>query len=385
MTSHAGTFGECLRVYRAAAGLSQEELAERSGVSVRAIGDIERGRTRWPHRDSVRCLADALGLAGQEREGFLSLARRPVAGSAVVEPVTVPSRGLDAYREQDAARIEAGPHQIPLCQAAANGFPHARERVRRLRAPTRRQLTAVLLALAALVGVTAAITSLTANQAPAPAISEQIDALNQQLSGAAPTHAMVIMQRLMAIANSHPGTEAVSNRVLTDLISFAVHRSGQPRPAGQPPPDLVYALHAIGGDDGDAFVDTPNMTKDMNGAGLAGLNLAGLQFNTASLDGADLRGTDLRDAGLSQVVLTHARLQGADLTGADLTGADLSGAQLHDADLRGAKLAGADFSGADLTGATLPCAALPQARHVPVPAAAHCATDAAAPGGHHRP
>jgi WD40 repeat protein/transcriptional regulator with XRE-family HTH domain len=102
MTSHPGAFGERLRAYRAAARLSQEELAERSGVSVRAISDMERGRTRWPYRDSVLRLADALRLTDQEREGFLVLARRPVADSAGQKPVTVPYRGLSAFREQDA-------------------------------------------------------------------------------------------------------------------------------------------------------------------------------------------------------------------------------------------------------------------------------------------
>ncbi|MGD0698781.1 MAG: helix-turn-helix domain-containing protein [Trebonia sp.] len=54
--------GEWLRKQRVAAGLTQEDLAERSGVSVRAIADLERGRTRRPYPSSVRALARALGL-----------------------------------------------------------------------------------------------------------------------------------------------------------------------------------------------------------------------------------------------------------------------------------------------------------------------------------
>ncbi len=45
-----------------AAGLTREELAELSGVSVRAISDLERGLTRKPHPRSVRALAGALGM-----------------------------------------------------------------------------------------------------------------------------------------------------------------------------------------------------------------------------------------------------------------------------------------------------------------------------------
>jgi transcriptional regulator with XRE-family HTH domain len=54
--------GAWLRMQRVAAGLTQEELAERSGVSVRTIADIERGRTRRPYPSSVRVLTSALGL-----------------------------------------------------------------------------------------------------------------------------------------------------------------------------------------------------------------------------------------------------------------------------------------------------------------------------------
>src|ERR1700683_3967000 len=54
--------GEWLRQQRVASGLTQEDLAERSGVSVRAIADLERGRTRKPYPSSVRALVRALGL-----------------------------------------------------------------------------------------------------------------------------------------------------------------------------------------------------------------------------------------------------------------------------------------------------------------------------------
>src|ERR1700749_3807227 len=54
--------GEWLRQQRVAAGLTQEDLAERSGGSVRAIADLERGRTRKPYPSSMRALARALGL-----------------------------------------------------------------------------------------------------------------------------------------------------------------------------------------------------------------------------------------------------------------------------------------------------------------------------------
>ncbi|WP_420715131.1 helix-turn-helix domain-containing protein, partial [Streptomyces sp. XY332] len=58
----SGDFARLLRGLRRQAGLSQEELAHTSGVSVRALSDLERGRTRGPQRRTVQALADGLGL-----------------------------------------------------------------------------------------------------------------------------------------------------------------------------------------------------------------------------------------------------------------------------------------------------------------------------------
>ncbi|GIJ46480.1 hypothetical protein Val02_33660 [Virgisporangium aliadipatigenens] len=50
--------------------MTQEQLADRSGVSSRTIGDLEGGRVNRPHRSTVALLADALGLAGADRAAF---------------------------------------------------------------------------------------------------------------------------------------------------------------------------------------------------------------------------------------------------------------------------------------------------------------------------
>jgi transcriptional regulator with XRE-family HTH domain len=72
-------FGTLLRRYRVAAGLTQEELAERAAISRRSIGDMERGVSRTPHRDTVALLADALALGPQERRTFVEAAGRRAA------------------------------------------------------------------------------------------------------------------------------------------------------------------------------------------------------------------------------------------------------------------------------------------------------------------
>jgi tetratricopeptide (TPR) repeat protein/transcriptional regulator with XRE-family HTH domain len=61
-TEPASDFAAVLREYRSAAGLTQEELADRSGLSVRAIRDIEGGRSSRPFARSARLLAAALEL-----------------------------------------------------------------------------------------------------------------------------------------------------------------------------------------------------------------------------------------------------------------------------------------------------------------------------------
>jgi predicted ATPase/transcriptional regulator with XRE-family HTH domain/Tfp pilus assembly protein PilF len=72
----AEAFSDVLRRYRVAAGLSQEALAERAGLSARAISDLERGIRRAPYRDTVRLLADALGLADTDRGRLEASVRR---------------------------------------------------------------------------------------------------------------------------------------------------------------------------------------------------------------------------------------------------------------------------------------------------------------------
>src|SRR5262245_36369047 len=73
-TDQSAQFGRRLQGHRVAAGLSQEELAERAGLSRRGISDLERGARR-PLPATARRLAVALELAGQPRYEFVSAAQ----------------------------------------------------------------------------------------------------------------------------------------------------------------------------------------------------------------------------------------------------------------------------------------------------------------------
>ena len=96
MGGEAGGFGALLRAHRRSAALSQEEMAERSGLAVRTISDLERGRTSAPFRSSLHRLADALDLSGTARAAFFTAAGRrlgPVtaAGNAAPVPRLLPA------------------------------------------------------------------------------------------------------------------------------------------------------------------------------------------------------------------------------------------------------------------------------------------------------
>jgi tetratricopeptide (TPR) repeat protein/transcriptional regulator with XRE-family HTH domain len=77
-------FGQLLRQLRASAGLSQEELARAAALSTRTVSDLERGVNLTARNETARLLADALGLTGPERAGFLAAARgaEPGGGAA---------------------------------------------------------------------------------------------------------------------------------------------------------------------------------------------------------------------------------------------------------------------------------------------------------------
>lgn len=102
-------FAAAIRRFRLCAGLTQEALAERSGVSVSTIRGMETGRRRNPQLASVRQLAAALELRSAELDELLAAA----AGTA--EPSTVPvPRQLPAPPASFVGRLE----ELDLLDAA---------------------------------------------------------------------------------------------------------------------------------------------------------------------------------------------------------------------------------------------------------------------------
>ena len=86
------SFGALLRSAREAAGLTQEVLAERSGLSFNAVSALERGTRRHPYPATIHALAAALALPEPERAALLAAVpkRHAAAAGAPLPALTYP-------------------------------------------------------------------------------------------------------------------------------------------------------------------------------------------------------------------------------------------------------------------------------------------------------
>lgn len=108
-----GHFGARLRELREQAGLTREQLAERTGLKIGGIRDIEQGVNKAPRWDNVVALAQALGVdctAFQEKPSADTTPRgrgrpakpspAPPAGTTVSKPDSGPSGQKKAGKGQ---------------------------------------------------------------------------------------------------------------------------------------------------------------------------------------------------------------------------------------------------------------------------------------------
>jgi predicted ATPase/transcriptional regulator with XRE-family HTH domain len=119
-SNSSASFGDRLRRSRQAAGLTQEELAERAGLSRRGIADLESGARLRPRKDTVALLVAALGLAGEDCAAFEGAAHPPARSSPDLPADSPPLNALDRHahnlpiqltpllgREQEVAAVVA--------------------------------------------------------------------------------------------------------------------------------------------------------------------------------------------------------------------------------------------------------------------------------------
>ncbi len=107
-TETDASFGALLRRQRREAELTQEALAERAGLSIRNVQNLEHG-VNQPLRDTARRLADALDLPAEERARFL------------VAAAPAPRR---AHGREDTDTTSARPSGLPVPPTALVGRSH---------------------------------------------------------------------------------------------------------------------------------------------------------------------------------------------------------------------------------------------------------------------
>src|SRR5215471_20605252 len=117
-TAHTpGSFGVLLLRHRVAAALSQEELAERAGLSRRGISDLERGTRQSPHPATARRLADALELSGPDKAMLLHAAHE---GSSGTSPTSLSGVAHETQGHAEATAAERR-HNLPLALSSFVG------------------------------------------------------------------------------------------------------------------------------------------------------------------------------------------------------------------------------------------------------------------------
>ncbi len=97
-------FGSLLRNYREAAGLTQEELAERADLTRNAISALERGERQRPYPHTVQALATALELSSEQRAQLFASGRKKPEAPQALSPLPVPLTPL-VGRERELEEI----------------------------------------------------------------------------------------------------------------------------------------------------------------------------------------------------------------------------------------------------------------------------------------
>jgi predicted ATPase/DNA-binding XRE family transcriptional regulator len=121
------TLAELVRQFRSDARLSQEDLAERAGLSPQTVSNIERGIAPSPRAITLSLLAEALGLDVDKKERLTASIRRQPAGLPpplqVAEPFAVrgirrlppgPVRFIGREKELAACRALLGDADVRL-------------------------------------------------------------------------------------------------------------------------------------------------------------------------------------------------------------------------------------------------------------------------------
>lgn len=129
MTDAATSIGPQIRVWRQMRGLSQFDLANRAGFSVRHVSFIETGRAR-PSREAVLALGEVLNLSFRERNrllesaGFANVFREtPLTADEMVHVLSMFQFILDRHLPYAAIAMDRHYNCLLSNRAAGQFFP----------------------------------------------------------------------------------------------------------------------------------------------------------------------------------------------------------------------------------------------------------------------
>ncbi|MEV6007065.1 helix-turn-helix transcriptional regulator [Streptomyces sp. NPDC051976] len=217
--------GAVLRARRGSVGLTQEELAALSGLSVRAVRDLERGKVARPRRETVRLLATALGLGHDDREELLRLAGHVLQSGQPLPGSGTPAAPADGDDPPLATGPRAGPAGAPTRAAGSDQTAHTRGTksaarnavvlaARRTWRPAQRiLLTVLLMAMVFLTADGSPFSSGDSPIAPRSKFAYVARVSNDNYSFGTPTYTGSDLALMHAVA---PGDALVVTVVLTD-------------------------------------------------------------------------------------------------------------------------------------------------------------------------
>ncbi|MFG1653259.1 helix-turn-helix domain-containing protein [Micromonospora sp. NPDC049275] len=117
-------FGQLLRHHRERLRLTQGELAGLSAVSIRAIRNLELGRSPNPRRQTVCLLADAMRLSGQDRAALFLAAGHDADDKTFADGMIkhLPPTEMVIGRDQEIAGLLAHLTAAPQTMVRITGF-----------------------------------------------------------------------------------------------------------------------------------------------------------------------------------------------------------------------------------------------------------------------
>jgi transcriptional regulator with XRE-family HTH domain len=99
--------GARIRAARKAAGLTQEAVAYRAGVTAKAYGDLERGTVKDPHYSTLLGIAEAVGVPVEELVREEGKVPAPTSASPAEEGERREPEGFDTFIERWREYIES--------------------------------------------------------------------------------------------------------------------------------------------------------------------------------------------------------------------------------------------------------------------------------------